>query len=268
MPEAAPEAPGEPPVIVVTGGARGIGACCAELFVERGAEVILVDLASSTVHETAERLGARAWTCDVSDERHVRSTVAAMVDGGLVPTGLVHCAGITQPIVGPEDLTAEDFSRVLSVDLLGTFLVNKYVGAVMVAHRKGAIVNIGSMAYQALVRLHAYGPAKAGVVALTGQLAMEWGRSGVRVNAIAPGNVLTDALQRMIDNGERDPLWRRRLTATGRMAQPREVATAAWFLLGDDASGVTGHTLHVDAGQAVSGYWALSVPETELDRQA
>jgi NAD(P)-dependent dehydrogenase (short-subunit alcohol dehydrogenase family) len=104
---------------------------------------------------------------------------------------------------------------VLEVDLLGTFLVNKHVGAVMVGQRRGAIVNIGSMAYRALVRLHAYGPAKAGVAALTGQLAMEWGRSGVRVNAIAPGNVLTEALQTMVDNGERDPLCRRRLTATG-----------------------------------------------------
>jgi len=129
----------------------------------------------------------------------------------------------------------------------------------------GAIVNIGSMAYAAPVRLHAYGPAKAGVAALTRQLAMEWGRRGVRVNAVAPGNVLTQRLQSMVDQGERDPLWRNRLTARGHMVAPHKIATAAWFLLSDDASAVTGHVLHVDAGQSVSGFWLLSVAEQALD---
>lgn len=77
----------------------------------------------------------------------------------------------------------------VSTDLLGTFLINKYVGAAMTEAGQCAIVNIGSMAYTAPVRLHAYGPAKAGVAALTRQLAMEWGRRGIRVNAIASGNV-------------------------------------------------------------------------------
>jgi NAD(P)-dependent dehydrogenase (short-subunit alcohol dehydrogenase family) len=154
----------------------------------------------------------------------------------------------------------------MSVDLLGTFLINKYIGAAMTEAGRGAIVNIGSMAYAAPVRLHAYGPAKAGVAALTRQLAMEWGRRGVRVNAIAPGNVLTQRLQSMLDQGERDPLgWRNRLTARGYMVAPREIAAAAWFLLSDDASAVTGQVLHVDAGQSVSGFWLLSVAEQALD---
>ena len=136
----------------------------------------------------------------------------------------------------------------------------------MVAGGGGAIVNIASMAYAAPVRLHAYGPAKAGVVALTAQLAMEWGRDGVRVNAIAPGNVLTERLAGMLEAGERDPLWRNRLTTTGRMTLPHEVATAAAFLLSSDASAITSQTLHVDSGQSVSGYWTLSVPVEALDR--
>lgn len=73
----------------------------------------------------------------------------------------------------------------------------------------------------------------------------------------------------MIDAGERrDPRWRNRLSAYGRVVLPREVATAVHFLLSDDASAVTGHALHVDAGEGVSGYWLLSVPETDLDRTA
>jgi len=130
---------------------------------------------------------------------------------------------------------------------------------------RGAIVNIGSMAYAAPVRLHAYGPAKAGVAALTRQLAMEWGRRGIRVKCHRAGQHADATLAEHARSGERDPLWRNGLTARGHMLAPREIAAAAWFLLSDDASAVTGHVLHVDAGQSVSGFWLLSVAEQALD---
>lgn len=251
--------------ILVTGAATGIGAACARLFVDRRARVILADLESSVVAETAGKLGADHVTFDVTDEQEVAATVARLRESGIRLSGLLHAAGVTQPMVGPEDIDSDLFRRIVDIDLLGTFLVNKYVGGHMVSHGGGAIVNIASMSYTALVRLHAYGPAKAGVVALTGQLAREWGRQGVRVNAIAPGYTETEALKSMIAQGVRSPKWINRLTALGRMTQPDEIATAAWFLLGEDSTAVTGHTLHVDAGQEVAGHWALSVPERDLD---
>lgn len=251
--------------ILVTGAATGIGAACARLFVERGARVVLGDLPDSTVADTARALGAEHVAFDVTVEAEVQSAVEHLTADGTQITGLLHAAGITQPMVAPTEIDAELFRRVVDIDLLGTFLVNKHVGARMVSHRGGSIVNIASMAYTALVRLHAYGPAKAGVVALTGQLAREWGRDGVRVNAIAPGYTETEALRAMIDQGVRNPKWILRLSALGRITQPSEIATAAWFLLGSDSSAITGHTLHVDSGQEVAGHWALSVPEEELD---
>ncbi|MFV0375010.1 SDR family NAD(P)-dependent oxidoreductase [Microbacterium sp.] len=256
---------GEDGAILVTGAATGIGAACARLFVERGARVVLADLPGSVVADTAAALGAPHVTFDVTEEQQVADAVAGLTADGTRLGGLLHGAGITQPMVGPDDIDADLFRRVVDIDLLGTFLVDKFVGAHMVAHGGGAIVNIASMSYTALVRLHAYGPAKAGVVALTGQLAREWGRDGVRVNAIAPGYTETEALRSMIDQGVRNPKWILRLSALGRITQPSEIAAAAWFLLGPDSSAVTGHTLHVDSGQEVAGHWALSVPEHELD---
>jgi NAD(P)-dependent dehydrogenase (short-subunit alcohol dehydrogenase family) len=110
-------------VILVAGGATGISEACADAFVERGATVVLFDRDRPSLEATAERLGTRHWVCDVSDEASVRVAAHAMLDKRSTPAGLLHSAGITQPMAGPEVATAADFSHVVSVDLLGTFLI-------------------------------------------------------------------------------------------------------------------------------------------------
>ncbi|MBU2092246.1 MAG: SDR family oxidoreductase, partial [Alphaproteobacteria bacterium] len=103
--------------------------------------------------------------------------------------------------------------------------------------------------------LHVYAPAKAAVVSITQTLATEWGRSGVRVNAIAPGYVLTPALQAAIDDGKRDPKALEENSAFGRLIRTEEIAKACSFLASDDASGITGVALPVDGGWLVAPSW-------------
>ena len=120
----------------------------------------------------------------------------------------------------------------------------------------GAIVTIASIAGIRSMPLHAYSPAKAAVIEMTRCLAAEWGRSGVRVNAVSPGFTRTPALQAAIDKGERDVSLLEGNSALGRMVTPENIAEAVCFLCSDAASVITGINLPVDAGWLVAGSWA------------
>jgi NAD(P)-dependent dehydrogenase (short-subunit alcohol dehydrogenase family) len=126
----------------------------------------------------------------------------------------------------------------------------------MAQNRRGSILNLASIAGMRSTPLHAYGPMKAAVIRLTENLATEWGRSGVRVNCLSPGPVLTPALQQAIDQGQRDKARMEASAASGRIVAPLDVARAAAFLLSDDASAITGVNLPVDHGWLVANSWA------------
>jgi len=125
----------------------------------------------------------------------------------------------------------------------------------MVEKKNGAIVNIASVTSTNGVPLHAYAPAKAGVLSITQCLAGEWGHAGVRVNAVAPGYTETPALQAAIDRGDRDRALLVRQAALGRMVQTDEVACGIAFLLSDQATAITGISLPIDCGWLVSVGW-------------
>jgi len=128
-------------------------------------------------------------------------------------------------------------------------------GQRMAQRRSGAIVNIASIAGMRSMPLHAYAPAKAAVISITESLAAEWGRAGVRVNAVAPGYTRTPALQAAIDRGERDVTNLTLHSALGRMVEPEDIARAVAFLCGVDAAAITGVTLPVDCGWLVATSW-------------
>lgn len=242
-------------VTVVTGGASGIGAACAAALAARGDAVAVLDLDEAGALREAQRIGARAWHCDVADERSVREA-ARRVEQELGPVEvLVNSAGIIQRPLAPEELPIDDWDRVIAVDQRGTYLCCVAFGEAMARRGRGSIVNVASITAHRSVPLHAYAPAKAAVVAITECLAAEWGRSGVRVNAVSPGYTLTPALQAAIDAGQRDPAVLANNSALGRLVRPEDVAQAVLFLTSDASAAITGVNLPVDAGWLLAGSW-------------
>lgn len=242
---------------VVTGGASGIGQACARLLAERGARLVILDREADQARAVAADIGGQAYPLDVSDVDQVEAVAACVERQDGEVDLLVHAAGILQGNGVPLDqLPWAQVNRLFEVNLRGTMAVCSAFGTRMARRRRGAIVNLASISAMRSTPLHGYGPMKAAVVGLTENLAAEWGRSGVRVNCLSPGPVLTPAMQAAFDKGQRDREAMAQSSASGRITHVEEVARAAAFLLSDEASAITGVNLPVDHGWLVATSWA------------
>lgn len=243
-------------VAVVTGGASGIGAACCRMLASRGATVVVADRDLARAEEIAREIGGRAMALDVATLDANESCAAAVeAEIGAVDI-VVTCAGVIQKPLRAEELPEQDVLDVVRIDQIGTWNSAVAFGRRMAVRGRGAIVTIASIAGERSMPLHAYSPAKAAVIEMTRCLAAEWGRSGVRVNAVSPGYTRTPALQKAIDAGERDVSLLEETSALGRMVTPEDIAEAVCFLSSDAARVITGINLPVDAGWLVAGSWA------------
>jgi NAD(P)-dependent dehydrogenase (short-subunit alcohol dehydrogenase family) len=240
--------------ILVTGGSRGIGAATASLLADQGHRVIIVDIAPEPLAGT----NAILWPApfDVASEAAVVAGVADIEKAHGPITGLVNAAGVFGKMHAIERVRMEQWDREVNIDLRGTFLVARSVGVAMAKRRHGAIVNVASVAGMTSGPIHAYTAAKAGVIQITQTLAAEWGRAGVRVNAVSPGFTRTAALEAGIASGALNKDLLSRPTAMNRLVEPMEVAQAIAWLLSPQSSGVTGINLPVDAGYIAGTTWA------------
>jgi NAD(P)-dependent dehydrogenase (short-subunit alcohol dehydrogenase family) len=243
------------PVAVVTGGASGIGAACCRELAKRGWTVVVADIDEAAAARVAGEVGGAAYRVDVGDDSSIED-LAQRVEAGAGPVAaLVNSAGVIQMPLPPEDLPLQAWDNVVRIDQRGTYLASIAFGRRMAQRGRGAIVNIASIAGMRSMPLHAYAPAKAAVIAITECLAAEWGRSGVRVNAVSPGYTRTPALQTAIDRGQRDVTSLKENSALGRLVEPEEIARAVAFLVSDDSDAITGINLPVDAGWLIATSW-------------
>lgn len=243
-------------VMVVTGGASGIGAACAELLASEGCRVVVADLNEELAQEVATRIGGIAWKLDVSEIRSVEESARGIEEKVGPVYGLVNSAGIIQQPLEPYSLPMDTWDLVQKVDFRGTYIACLAFGKAMLARKRGSIVNISSVTGYRSVPLHSYAPAKAAVVSMTQCLAAEWGPAKVRVNSVAPGYTLTPALQGAIDRGERS-LDRLLLNAPlNDTVKPSQIGDAVSFLLSDRALAITGVDLPVDCGWLAGTSWS------------
>jgi NAD(P)-dependent dehydrogenase (short-subunit alcohol dehydrogenase family) len=242
-------------VAVVIGGGNGIGEATCRLMSTRDWRVRVADLDLAAAERVARDIGGTPLAMDLSDAEGVERAAADMFAAEDAPTALVVAAAVFQDVLRPEALPLEVWERTIHINLTGTWLANRAFGARMAAHGGGSIVNIASIAAIASMPVHAYGTSKAAVVALTRNLAGEWGRAGVRVNVVSPGSTLVPRVEARIKSGRyaADPA---EFTALGRMVRPNEVAEAIEFLASERASAITGVNLVVDAGWDVASTWA------------
>ncbi|MDF2698664.1 MAG: 3-oxoacyl-(acyl-carrier-protein) reductase [Haloplasmataceae bacterium] len=230
-------------VAIITGGARGLGAEMAKLFALEGAKVIAADM-SDLSFEAENVEGFKLNVTDVNSCSQLFEY--AKEKYGRIDI-LVNNAGITRDAL-TNKMTDEMWDLVIDVNLKGVFNLTKFVGPQMMEQGSGSIINISSIVgeYGNIGQAN-YAATKAGVIGLAKTWAKEFARKGaaVRVNAIAPGYIMTDILktvpQDLLDKFAKQ-------TMLGRLGQPEEIAKAALFLASDEASYVTGHVLDVNGG--------------------
>jgi len=235
---------------LVTGAGQGIGEACAAALAEAGAHVVVTDLNGARATAAAERLAAKggkaeAHQLDVTDTAALNALAASQP----VLDILVCNAGIASNTPA-EDVSDEEWDRVIGINLTGVFKTCRAFGRKMLEAGRGSIVNIGSMSADIVntpqPQCH-YNASKAGVHHLTRSLAVEWALRGVRVNAVAPTYIETPLLANLEDSKGMVDHWID-LTPMKRMGQPDEIASVVLFLASDASSLMTGSIVSADAG--------------------
>jgi citronellol/citronellal dehydrogenase len=268
-------------VFVVTGGGSGIGRCTAHELASLGAHVVLIGRNLAKLQDVAGEIVADGvaggghvghvsfHACDIRNEDAVRSTVAAIVAVHGRIDGLVNNAG-GQYITPLEAISAKGWDAVVATNLTGGFLMARECYLQSMQARGGSIVNIVADIWGSMPGMGHSGAARAGMVSFTETAALEWARSGVRVNAVAPGYIASSGMDHYPP--EAGPMLRemRETVPLGRFGNEAETSAAIVFLLSPAASFISGTVLRVDGArpQVRMGWGQVAAPEEAQSRDA
>ena len=242
-------------VIIVAGGATGIGAATSRRLAEEGASVVVGDINAEAAEQTAEAIGGRHLRFDITSERDCQALVDFAVKefGGL--DGLFTVAADTSKETLGRDSEADlltvpldVWQRTLEVNLTGTFLMTRSALPALLERGRGSIVNTlsGLIFYGSPIR-PAYLASKGALVALTRHVATRWGKEGIRCNAVAPGFVMTEQVAHNVPQEERDQVLA--ANSSTRHGLPEDIAATVSFLLSDDADWINGQMHLVNGGR-------------------
>jgi glycerol dehydrogenase len=239
---------------IITGSAKGIGKAIAEMFAEKGANLILVDI-DSAVKDLANELEHKKrkilpLVYDISKSENIEKIVSESLKS--FPGGidiLVNSAGVAL-VDDAENLSEEIWDKTIAINLKALFMLSQAVGRKMIKNKKGKIINIASIAGPIAFEKHAaYTASKAGVIGITKNLALEWAKHGINVNSIAPIVTLTE-MGKTVWVGDLGENMKKKIPI-GRFNDPSEIAAVALFLASDATDMITGHNIVIDGGYSI-----------------
>jgi 3-oxoacyl-[acyl-carrier protein] reductase len=234
----------KPRTVLITGASKGLGRATADYLAKQGHQII--GMARSLPKET---FPGHFVTVDLADSKQTESILAELTDQYSI-TGLINNVGLSQgqPL---EDIKLSDFSNVLDLNLRPAVQLVQAVLPAMKQAAWGRIVNISSLAALGFPTRTSYGAAKAGVISMTRTWALELAKTGITVNAVAPGTIETEMFREKTAASSEDAQRYMDMVPMGRFGQPLEIAAAIAFFCSEDAAFVTGQTLFVDGGVSI-----------------
>ncbi|MDF1610185.1 SDR family NAD(P)-dependent oxidoreductase [Hoeflea sp. YIM 152468] len=247
--------------VLVSGGSRGIGLAMAEAFAREGARVIISGRNEATLAAICEAaqptpFAMRYHSCDVAVPEAIAACVDAVAkDCGGIDT-LINCAGVNKRMPAL-DYTAAEYDEIMATNLRGAFFMAQAVGRQMVQQGGGSQINIDSLStHAALSQIAPYSMSKSGLSSMTRTLAMEWGKHGVRVNAVAPGFILTELTEKLWSSPKLRA-WHDTVTPLRRMGTVEDLVGAAIFLASPAAGFLTGQIIRIDGGISAGLNWPI-----------
>lgn len=251
-------------IVVISGGSRGIGKELAAGFASRGAQVIITGRERETLEQTVQQISTgthavRSFVCDVSDTDDIHRLVTTLKSELPRIDTLLNVAGVNKR-KRVETFSVEEYDFILDINLRGTFFLSQAVGKWMIEQHHGSVITIDSLnTYAPLKGVLPYAISKAGVSMMTRGMACEWGEHGVRVNALAPGFILTDLTNKLWSDPTMQA-WGKTNTPLRRLGVVEDLVGASIFLASKASAFMTGQVIYVDGGFSAGINWPISFP--------